>query len=112
MKSFITKLSSRKFIITVLADVVAIIGTTCADDAAVKLGCIIAGTLLSIAYLYVEGKCDWSDIKSGADTIIDAIEDYVDGLPVEVELKTSEPVLTTTTGSSDGKVTDEDSTIN
>lgn len=72
------KLTSRKFWTMLLGAGISIAGVITSDNTTVQFVCTITSAVFGIAYMLIEGKCDWESIKAKASVIIDAVQDYTE----------------------------------
>lgn len=79
--SKIKNLLSRKFLLTVLGYVGAIMVAYGASDSTVKWVSILGALAINIIYIVVEGKIDWTSVQTAAAKVSDIVSDLAENTP-------------------------------
>ena len=76
MKNLTNKLTSRKFWIAIIGMIISLCGIINTTNPTAQMILSIVGAIFGIAYMFIEGKCDWTNLKINIDTIIETIKKY------------------------------------
>lgn len=79
--SKLKNLLSRKFLLTVLGYVGAIMVAYGCSDSTVKWVGILGALAINVIYILVEGKIDWTSVKTAAAKVSEVVSDLADNTP-------------------------------